>query len=655
MLASSEQARPLGAFTGGRPIYVIDFETYWDKDYTLSKMPTAAYINDARFEAQCLGIGRRADADLRAGDMLALERPSRQTILDAIPELHPDHPTGCVLVAHHAPFDGAILSQRYHLAPVRWLDTRLLAGYVLGMFTSASLNQVATYLGFGGKSDYDASQHASLALLDTKGRHFDQFSLEEREQLGTYCLHDVSLTNKLLATLTQQTKRPISLVQYTMMDWTVRMATQPKLCLSPAALQARLDTLNAKRRALLAEAKSLGLNATIMGSNPKFRQWLLDQGLAFDQLPTKASKATGKSTDAFAKNDLPFLALATSHPSETIRQGCKLRLKFKSDFERKRTEAYLNFVRPCATPEVPWPVGITYAGARATCRMSGNDFGGGNPQNLSRGSELRASVIVPQGATIVTGDSKQLELRVGLFMAGEHEAHKLLAAGDDLYQHTADRYQISRHAGKTVELQLLYGTGAARLQQQLNLTSDEHWSLDQCQALVNSYRAERTGVVQAWQRCAAFQYQQDADLYLPNERFILRLQWENQDLYVSLANAERCETIIQSLLIYPDLKPDNEGQWSYDTPKGRRSLYPAKLWQNFDQALSYRAIEQQAVAMGARPAAVIHDELVYVVPAKHVEAFSTRLLKTLSTTPDALRPLVLAGEIGTGDNYLEAK
>ena len=36
-------------------IITIDFETYYDKDYSLSKMTTEEYINDPRFEV--IGMG----------------------------------------------------------------------------------------------------------------------------------------------------------------------------------------------------------------------------------------------------------------------------------------------------------------------------------------------------------------------------------------------------------------------------------------------------------------------------------------------------------------------------------------------------------------------------------------------------------------------
>ena len=34
----------------------LDFESYWDADYTLSKLSTSEYVRDERFEASMVGI-----------------------------------------------------------------------------------------------------------------------------------------------------------------------------------------------------------------------------------------------------------------------------------------------------------------------------------------------------------------------------------------------------------------------------------------------------------------------------------------------------------------------------------------------------------------------------------------------------------------------
>ncbi len=619
-------------FIGDRKVYVLDFETYWDSDFSLSKLPTPVYIDDPRFEAQLLCIYDGKDTQL-------LEQPTRSDIVKAIPDID-----RAVLVAHHAPFDGGVLAFRYGLTPARWIDTKLLVGLVLGMWTRSSLHQASRFVGLKGKLDEGA------ALQDTKGKHWSDMSKDERDHMGAYCIQDTWMTWMLLHKLLQEYPRKPTFNQFMMMDWTVRMASEPKFWLDGAALVLRYNELSKCRRDLVKSVKSIGLNATVMGSNKQFRQWLLDNGLPEDQLPTKTSRATGRTTDAFSKSDLNFLALAKSANS-ALAQGVKARLLFKSDFERKRTEAYLNYVNHT---NLPWGVGITYFGAHTTGRMSGNAYGGGNPQNLTRGSELRGCITAPPDYRILAGDSKQLELRVGLFMAGEIDAHDLLARGEDLYQKTADAYGVSRFAGKTIELQLIYGSGASKLQQQLNLNSEETWDFNRVHDLVRAYRDERTGVVRSWQQFGLFVYQTTQLVALNNLRYGLWFDWRGNDLYVSLVNHAQ-DPLIRNILIYPDLRSDDEGQWSYKYQDQRRKMYPAKMWQNFIQALSYRIIEQQALTMPIRPQTMSHDELVYVVHTDHVCPMLKQLEAALGTTPKAFDGLVLEGEVGFAQNYKDAK
>lgn len=37
-------------------LVTLDFETYYDSDYTLKKMSTSEYVRDPRFKAQMVGI-----------------------------------------------------------------------------------------------------------------------------------------------------------------------------------------------------------------------------------------------------------------------------------------------------------------------------------------------------------------------------------------------------------------------------------------------------------------------------------------------------------------------------------------------------------------------------------------------------------------------
>ena len=58
---------------------VLDFESYYDKDYSLKKMPTAQYVRDERFKA--LGAGVR----LGNGPATWLEPEPLREFLDAVP------------------------------------------------------------------------------------------------------------------------------------------------------------------------------------------------------------------------------------------------------------------------------------------------------------------------------------------------------------------------------------------------------------------------------------------------------------------------------------------------------------------------------------------------------------------------------------------
>ena len=43
----------------------LDFETYWDKDYTLKKMSTTEYVRHEIFKTQCIGIRTNREQEAR--------------------------------------------------------------------------------------------------------------------------------------------------------------------------------------------------------------------------------------------------------------------------------------------------------------------------------------------------------------------------------------------------------------------------------------------------------------------------------------------------------------------------------------------------------------------------------------------------------------
>ncbi len=96
-------------------IVTIDFETYYDKDYSLSKMTTEQYVRSNLFEV--IGVGIKVNnypTDWYSGDNVG-------KFLNSL-----DYKDKAIL-CHNTAFDGAILSWHYGIKPKLWLDTLSMA------------------------------------------------------------------------------------------------------------------------------------------------------------------------------------------------------------------------------------------------------------------------------------------------------------------------------------------------------------------------------------------------------------------------------------------------------------------------------------------------------------------------------------------------
>ena len=81
-------------------LIALDFETYYDKDFSLSKMTTEEYIRDERFEV----IGVAVKVGEEEPVWCAGSRNQIKSFLSTFPW------DNAFLLAHNTMFDGAILS-----------------------------------------------------------------------------------------------------------------------------------------------------------------------------------------------------------------------------------------------------------------------------------------------------------------------------------------------------------------------------------------------------------------------------------------------------------------------------------------------------------------------------------------------------------------
>ena len=92
-----------------------------------------------------------------------------------------------------------------------------------------------------------------------------------------------------------------------------------------------------------------------------------------------------------------------------------------------------------------------------------------NMQNLPRGSEIRKSLIAPEGRLVYVADLSNIEARMLAWLAEEQDLLQAFARDDDVYSQFASQVfgrdinkydHPERFVGKTAILGLGYGMGA---------------------------------------------------------------------------------------------------------------------------------------------------------------------------------------------------
>jgi DNA polymerase I-like protein with 3'-5' exonuclease and polymerase domains len=356
-------------------IVTLDLETYYDKDYSLTKMTTEAYVRDPRFEV--IGIGVKVNN--HPTDWYSGSNPA--AFLRSL-----DY-SKCAILAHNTTFDGAILSWHFGIKPKLWLDTLSMARPLHNVKVGGSLKALAEHYGIGVKGD---------EVIHAIGKRRADFTPAELARYGAYCCNDVDLAYALF----KRMARGFPVSELLLIDLIIRMYTEPRLRIDRDLLVQHLEAVRL-RKANLVDA--MGLNCTedeakqTLMSNPKFAEYLQSLGV---EPPTKVSARTGKTAWAFSKTDLAFTKLL-EHENEHVANAVAARLGVKSTLDETRTEAMIGIAQRGALP-----IMLRYYGAH-TGRLSGAD--GVNLQNLPRGSALRRSLMAPEGHKIITSDLAQIE------------------------------------------------------------------------------------------------------------------------------------------------------------------------------------------------------------------------------------------------------
>ena len=602
-------------------LITLDFETYYDREFSLSKLTTEAYVRDPRFEVIGVGIKvNSGDTEWASG--------THEQIKEYLQSFDW---SDAMLLCHNTMFDGAILNWRYNIRPRVYADTMCIARAIHGVETSASLRAVSEKYGVGVKG---------TEVVQALGKRREDFTEAELAQYGDYCVNDVDLTHKLFTIMAKDFPRK----ELKLIDLTLRMFIQPVLDLDLGLLEQHLTETRDRKDELL---ESAGVVKEDLMSNPKFAELLKSLGV---EPPMKISPTTEKETFAFAKSDEGFKALA-DHENPQVQALVAARLGTKSTLEETRTQRFIDIAKRGTLP-----VPVRYYAAH-TGRWGGDDKI--NLQNLPsrgvNGKKLKRSIIAPPGYTLIDADSAQIEARVLAWLAEQDDLTHAFEAGEDVYVKMASRiYGVQesdvtkdqRFVGKTTILGAGYGMGALKFQAQLkNFGFD--MELDEARRVINIYREANWKINKLWRDA------QQALVELHSSRKISL----GYGSVLELVPEETAIRLPSGLLLrYDDLKFDTTEkgvEFHYKTRRGRNRIYGGKVIENVCQAIARCIIGEQMlkIAKKHRVVLTVHDSVVACVPDEKVGEAQAYVEDCMRWIPDWAEGLPIDCESGTGKSY----
>ena len=596
-------------------ILTIDFETAYSTDYSLTKMTTQQYLDDHHFEV--IGVAVKKNDEITQSYSSVKEEI-------ALFLLQFDW-ANSALLAHNSMFDASILTWHFAQKPKLILDTLSMGRALHGTQVGGSLDMMTRYYGVGIKGK---------EVLEAKGKWRTGFTPDEMTAYMAYCRNDVDLTYALFKKMAPRfNKTEIKLI-----DMTCRMHSEPKLQLDLDILEQHLYSVKQKKAQLLADA---GVAQAYFMSNDKFADLLRDIGL---EPPMKTSPRTGKQAYAFAKTDEGMKALL-EHEDLRIQTLAAARVGVKSTLEETRTERFIDMAKIGGALPVP----LKYYGAM-TGRWSATDKI--NLQNVPRGSTLKKAIVAPDGYAIVGADLSNIELRVGLYFAGQTDKVEMLAQGRDLYRDFIapifgvayeDVDDDQRFIGKTSQLSLIYGTGHKKLRNAIKVMSGKDIGEDLAQTLVNRYRSEYTYVKQSW-------YEGEKVLQHIHDNYIFKFG----EVIPLEVEGHRGIILPSGLYLrYPDLhrvEEDGRLEWRYMVRKKAERIHGPKCYQNTIQALARCVMGEAMVRINKKyPAALtIHDAVYCVVPEEEADEAKRFIITELRVPPVWASGLPLDAEGGYG-------
>lgn len=641
---------------------VIDFETYYDKDYSLSKITTEKYIRCDKFEM--IGVSIKVGAN-------QTEFYRREEGLARIRELVRDYETS-PFISHNSTFDCGILGLRYNIHPLFTVDTVIMAK-LSGLDRVAGGKSLSKLSGWMQERGLVAEQKRGT-VHNMLGVHAADMTEQQWQEYGDYCKLDSDLCYALYNYML-----PMCQVDELLMsDITTKMWTKPAFDLDVPLLQDYAVRLEAERtEKLSALAVQMGFSDLDelhkhLRSSAKFVALLESLGV---ECPMKWSEKKKCMIPAVSKTDQEFLVLK-EHDDELVQLLVETKLGAQSSMEATRTQTLLDIASRGLAP-----IYLSYAAAHT------GRYGGGekcNWQNLSKRTKepvLRQSMRAKKGHIVLPTDSSQIELRVNSVASDQQDLVRVFQDNLDpyvdmaaaIYHKTYDEIlhaakvekskegKAMRQMGKLVCLAAGYGMSASTFKYRMLLEKNQE-AADMADELISAFRTKNHKIAQFWKTC-----QRALDVMYGGQQ--MWFGGADDRMFLADGTSTFHGVVIPSILFpngtriwYQNLRKeaDEEGKtnYVYDQLKGRgmmsKRIWGSALCENIVQKQSFDILKWQALEIAKAGVPIhlnVHDEWVSVVPNRLAAKAAIVHCRAMKTSPPWFPPGVLDCEVDVGRNY----
>lgn len=659
---------------------IIDFETYFDQEYSLRKMSTIEYIRHRMFNF--LGVGYQL-LNTAVGDLQPTFHGGPEAVYETIGALQSScgvNFDAVTVVVQNAKFDATVLQTKFGIEPEYIIDIVDLARHYDARMKH-DLNNLAKMFRLKAKGD----------TQQFKGLYYGEMDTETQNKFKNYTLNDVSLESSLFKILLSMVTNPT--IELLLARHTLELYLKPRIQFDFQKAKELISKMEKKVDEIVSATL---LSKEELSGTLSFAKILNDWLCCWhnEQLPVKVGKPTKNMIKLTGPGIIPALAQQDDgmkkllgHKDEFVRKICQARLAIKSwPLHIKRIKNMINQAR---VENGKLRVPLHYYGGH-TGRWSGGEKI--NLQNLGGRGRIGAGIdplIAEMRSLLYTSemfaisDASQIEARILAWLAGQEDLLEDFRQGRNPYCTLATKLfkekvhkptdkekatpegkkmAVKYGFGKDGILGCGYGMGALKFYQRCRenpglrpLFDSGEYDFNFIEKLITTYRITYSRIPAFWKTIEkmfkwVIKYPHEHRYYVPrfkksdnfnraidlgdaNPRLLHCLWNQNGTVYLQLPSG-RC-------LIYRHCRiKDKTIHWHWGT------LWGGSITENIVQAiardlLGYWILEYEKA--GFSVVLHSHDEIISIVSKNDVKALDD-MIDIMSQGPHWAAGLPLAAE-----------